>query len=171
MKKQLTPAIAATFLLSSAAFAQDPYIGFGVGSATYTEGDFDESDTGFSLYGGSRLTKNFGLELSFTDFGNLEGDYNGINASAEVSGVGAAAVGYLPLNDKFDLFGKAGMMAWDADLEYGALNGNDDGTDLLYGVGAIYHANEQFSVRADWQAVDLDDGDLDMFSLNAEFHF
>lgn len=171
MKKYLTLAVATTCLISSTAFAQGGYFGFGVGSATYSEDDFDETDTGLNLYGGARVNENLGLEVSYTDFGKQEGDYYGYDASVEVTGLGFSMVGYLPLSNEFDLFGKVGLMAWDADVELGPLYGSDDGTDLLFGFGATFHANEQFSLRGAWEFLDLDEGDLDMISINAQFNF
>ncbi|MEJ2405870.1 MAG: outer membrane beta-barrel protein [Candidatus Thiodiazotropha sp.] len=110
-EKHLSLTLASMFLLSSAAYAQGGYFGFGIGNATYSEDDFDESNTGFNFYGGFRASENFGVELSYTDFGKQESNYYGYDASVEVTGLSLSAVGFLPVSDNVDLFGKIGLMS------------------------------------------------------------
>lgn len=171
MNRHIIAITAGLFLMPSVAFTQNGYLGIGAGPANYSEASFDESDTGFTLYGGIRIHENFALELSYTDFGKQEGDYNSLNASVEVTGLGFSALGILPINDKFDIIGKIGFISWDADVTLDSLTSSDDGTDLLYGIGAQYNINEAFTIRGVWEFVDLDEGDLDMFSINAQFNF
>lgn len=171
MKKYLPLAFLGMSFLSNAVLAENGYFGFGVGSATYTEDDFEESDTGLNIYGGVKANQNLGLEVSYMDFGKQEGNYYGYDASVEATGIGFAAVGFLPLSDNFDLFGKVGLLAWDVDVSLGGLSGNDDGSDLLFGFGAVFQLSEQFALRGAWEFVDLDGADLDMLSINAQINF
>lgn len=112
MNRHIIAITAGLFLMPSVAFTQNGYLGIGAGPANYSEASFDESDTGFTLYGGIRIHENFALELSYTDFGKQEGDYNSLNASVEVTGLGFSALGILPINDKFDIIGKIGFISW-----------------------------------------------------------
>ncbi len=171
MKQHLALTMAGMFLLSPAVYAQGGYFGLGIGTATYSEADFDESDTGLNIYGGLRASENLGFELSYSDFGKPEGNYFGYNASVEVTGLGFSVVGFLPVSNNFDLFGKVGLMAWDADVTLGPVSASDDGSDLLFGFGATYHFNDQFALRGAWEFVDLDEGELDMLSINAQINF
>jgi OOP family OmpA-OmpF porin len=180
MKKYFRVAIIGTFFLSTATFAQNGYLGFGVGSASYSEGPIDDSGTGFNIYGGYKANENFGFELQYTDFGKQEGTYtyynNTFDTTAEISGLGLSAVGFLPFSDSFDLFLKLGVFAWDIDgsienASFGSHSGSDDGSDLLFGLGAEYQLSEQFSIRGAWEMVDNEDGDLDMLSINAQLNF
>lgn len=171
MKKQLSLALLSLSLLTPAVQAQEGYFGIGLGTASYSEDDFEESDTGLNLFVGFTPNENIGLEISYTDFGKQEGDYYGYDASVEVTGLGFSAVGFLPVSDNVDLFAKVGMLSWDADVELGSLYGSDDGTDLMFGFGATIKLSEQFSLRGAWDFVDLDGGDLDMLSINAQINF
>jgi OOP family OmpA-OmpF porin len=181
------------FFLSSAAFAQNAYMGIGMGLASYSESyseldtdgyfdySFDDSDTGFNIYGGLKFNEYFGFELSYTDFGKQNGsmsiydylyDVGGIyDASLEVSGFGVSVVGFFPLSDDLNLFLKAGTFAWDVDLSVGPYSGSDDDSDLLFGFGAEYRLNDQFSLRGAWEMVDVEGADLDMLSVNAQINF
>ncbi|MEJ2463774.1 MAG: outer membrane beta-barrel protein [Candidatus Thiodiazotropha sp.] len=171
MKKYIQIAFMGFCFLSSAVYAQSGYFGFGVGTANYSEANFDESDTGLNIYGGFLANENLGFEISYTDFGKEEGNYLGYDASVEVTGLGLSAIGFLPLSNDFNLFGKVGLMAWDADIGLGPFSDSTDGSDLLFGFGATYQISDQFSLRGAWEFVDLDEGELDMLSINAQINF
>ncbi|MCU7843509.1 MAG: outer membrane beta-barrel protein [Candidatus Thiodiazotropha sp. (ex Monitilora ramsayi)] len=171
MKRYLSLALVGFCFLSTSVNAEEGYFGIGVGTGSYSEADFDESDTGLNIYGGFKAGENLGLEISYTDFGNPEGRFLGFNTSVEVTGLGFSAVGYIPVSDNFNLFGKFGLMAWDADIAVGSISGSEDGTDLLLGFGATYQISNQFALRGAWEFVDVDGGDLDMLSINAQFNF
>lgn len=171
MKKSLRIALLGMSFLSPAVFAQGGYLGAGFGTANYTEDEFDDSDTGIKFFGGLRSGENFGVELSYLDFGKQEANFYGFDASVEITGVGVSIVGFLPINDDFELFGKAGVLAWDVDVTLDSYTASDDGSDLFLGFGASYRLAEQFAIRAEWEFVDLDGADLDMLSISAQFNF
>ncbi len=171
MKNYISLTLASMFLLSPTAYAQGGYFGFGIGNATYSEDDFDESDTGFNFYGAFRANENLAVEFAYTDFGKQEGRYYGYDASVEVTGLSVSAVGFLPVSDNVDLFGKIGLMSWDADVGLGPYTGDDDGSDLLFGFGATFYLSDQFALRGAWEFVDLDEGELDMLSISAQVNF
>ena len=60
----------------------------------------------------------------------------------------ASGVGYLPVSPKFDLIGRIGVS--DTDLKAPAAAGKlEQGTALDYGVGAQYHLDNDYALRAD----------------------
>ena len=171
MKKGLRLALLGMGFLSSAVFAQGGYLGAGFGSANYSEDNFEDSDTGLNIFGGMRFNENFALELSYMDFGKQEDSFYGYDASVEVTGLGFSVVGILPIDEKFEIFGKLGLFSWDVDVTLDSYKTSDDGSDAMIGLGAAYHINEQFDIRAEWNVIDVDGADLDMLSVGAQFNF
>lgn len=155
------------------------YVGASVGQAQldYTDDfpdfgsvDFDDEDTGYKLFGGYNLglipLVDLAVEGAYVDFGNFNGSIGGVGSGLKVDGwTGAGLVGVKlgPVG----LFGKAGVINWD-----GAFDGlsDDDGTDPLYGVGARITLFS-LQVRAEYERYDLDNIDIDYFSLGAAFTF
>jgi OOP family OmpA-OmpF porin len=135
---------------------------------------FDESDTGFKLFGGWRLLKFLGLEGGYVDFGGPEVSAGGVNANAEVTAWDAFAMGVVPLG-KVELFGKAGLVFWDAEtsLSVPGFSGTfkDDGTDLAYGVGVSYEVNDNVALRGEWEIFDIESTDVNMLSFGFHVRF
>jgi len=174
---------------ASQASAQGFYIGGSVGqsdtdnsitSGLITSGTVDGTDTGFKLFGGYQFNQHFGLELAYVDLGKVS--YSGSSGAApvtggkvETSGINFSAVGTLPLNPSFALFGKIGMFVWDAkasDVTGGApFSATDDGTDVSYGIGASFNITKNISARAEWERFKLDSSDADLLSIGIVFRF
>ncbi|MCZ6650057.1 MAG: outer membrane beta-barrel protein, partial [Acidobacteria bacterium] len=66
-----------------------------------------------------------------------------------------------------ELFAKAGYMAWDLESNVG----NDDDEDLLYGAGAAWVFGSHLSIRVEYEILDIDEADLDIYSIGAAFRF
>lgn len=144
------------------------YVGFGLGQAEAkkfcdisgvpgaTVGSCEDSDTAWRFFGGYQLNRYVGVELGYAggpEF-NASVTYLGLPATvkAEASALDVVAVGYIPLGDRFALFGKLGLYRWDLDVEvpgYGALS--DSGTDLTYGLGVQFNFARKFAVRVEGQ--------------------
>jgi OOP family OmpA-OmpF porin len=124
--------------------------------------DFDESDSGFKIFGGWNFLKFLGLEGGYYDMGKPSNSSDELDVSAWA----LSARGILPLGKHFELFGKAGYMAWEID---GSLD--DDDFDLTYGVGAAVIIGSRLSIRAEYEILDVDDADIDLYSLGAAFRF
>jgi OOP family OmpA-OmpF porin len=174
MKYHLCVIVTGFFFLSSTTYAQNPYLGIGVGSASYSDNNLDDADTGFTIYVGTKVNEHIGLELSYTDFGKQEDKYTSVytfEASVKATGLGFSAIGFVPISRNFILLGKVGVIALEADLTLGTNSESDDGYDLLYGLGAEYRFSKQFSVRGAWEFIALEKIDFDMLSINAQFSF
>jgi OOP family OmpA-OmpF porin len=144
-----------------------------------TSGSVDGSDSGLKIFGGYQFNKNLALELSYVDLGkaSYSGTFFGApvtGGSVDTTGLNFSVVGILPLNPSFELFGKVGLFAWEAqarDTTGGVpFSGKDDGADLSVGIGASYNISKNFSVRAEWEqfkAVDT----ISLLSLGIVFKF
>lgn len=147
--------------------------GFNVGASltdtTAEDGSFDADDNGYKIFFGFRFLKFFGVEGQYVDYGEFDDTVGGVNIRNEVTSFDVFAVGGFQVW-RFDLFGKAGLSSWDSEFSRGP--GDDDsGTDLAYGVGAAFRITERLWVRAEWEVFEVDDADLDMASLGADFRF
>jgi len=144
------------------------YLGGGVGEASVKDTNFNESDTGFKIFGGYNIgfipLVDFAVEASYVDFGNPRTSVRDV----EVRGVNAFGLAGLSFGP-FGVFAKAGAFRWDMDSTFGSESYNDSGTDPAYGVGARF-AIGSFSVRAEYEMYDLD-ADLDMLSISGVYTF
>lgn len=197
IKAGITTAVAAGLALAGAqASAADFYAGASVGEATLETSDtfdgqdldFEASDTAFKLFGGYMFNDYIGVEVAYYDGGDQDdrvgfdgGELGPLTAGVEASLTGFAAqlVGQYPVGP-VDLFAKAGVLAWDldADVEVSDTFGNrasedvgDDGSDMIYGVGARYNAG-QWGVRAEYEVIDASNiDDATVWSLGLEYSF
>jgi opacity protein-like surface antigen len=70
--------------------------------------DFDEHHAGWKGLLGVRPLSALGAEVEYIDFGHPDHTIDGVRTDARARGVGAFAVGYLPI-PIIDVFGKAGV--------------------------------------------------------------
>ena len=174
-KSKLIGAILLTLGITGNAFAQNGfYAGASIGQATIDAcggiASCDDEDTGWKILGGWEFNSNLAFEAAWVDFGENDGSIDGSKVSAEADGWSLAAKGTLPLNEQFGLFGKFGMISWDVEGGGVASGVDDDGSDLLYGLGAEYMFTDQFSIVGEWEWYDIDE-DVDLFSVGIVFRF
>lgn len=191
--------IAACLLLTSAWMAAAPaaaqaYIGFGAGKSDYdsgnmipdliTSGSVDGKDTGYKIFGGYQFNPYFAVEVAYVDLGKAAysgtfvdpffGPQTVTGGSLETWGLNASAVGILPLNPSFELFGKIGLFGWESkarDTTGGApFSGKADGGDLSFGAGIAFHFTKNVGIRAEWERFKAVD-DIDLMSLGLTFKF
>jgi OOP family OmpA-OmpF porin len=142
--------------------------------------DADDSDTGFKIFGGYSFNPNFAVELSYFDLGEVRGGFSDpffgdFNFKVGVSGLNASAVGRLPVSDTFSLFGKLGVASYDVDAHVsgdfiGSGSDSQSETDLTYGIGAALSVG-QVELRAEYEAINVDNGDATMISVGALYRF
>lgn len=141
-----------------------PYVGFSLGQATIEDAcdgftglpgvSCDDSDTAFKIYGGSKINPNFAFEVAYIDMGEAVASDRFDTLTSEVTAFNFSALGIIPVSQTVDLFGKVGLLFWDAKISInGSLNGSisEDGTDIGFGFGANFAVNEKFSIRAEFQ--------------------
>lgn len=178
-------ALAALALMGATAAQADTQPGFYAGASIGTTkvGDdafdgtgIDDSDTGFKVFGGYDFNQNFGVEVSYVDFGEASISDAGDSLSVGVSALTASAVGRLPVSDMFTLFGKLGFASYDVDVDFniaglGSGSGSDSDSDLIYGVGGALRFGGAFEARLEYEAINVDGGDVNMISVGGLFRF
>lgn len=153
----------------------------------------DESDSGGRIFGGYRFARNFAVEFGYTDYGTFSATRNVTaplpgSASARLRIVGAhgTALGILPIDRNFDLFGKAGLL-FSTTQSTRSASGNvtfsGDATtyhgdmSFLLGVGAEFHIDRNIGVRVEYEDAfgvgdsDIATGDLSFASVGVTFRF
>ena len=145
-----------------------------------TSGTVDGTDSGIKLFGGVAFNRNIAVEMAYVDLGELS--YSGVccsgtpvtNGRLESSGFNFAAVGTIPLNPSFSLFGKLGMFFWEAeasDLTGGSPFGQTiDDVDISYGFGASYQFNRNFGMQVEWEQYEAPES-ISLLSLGVVYRF
>ena len=82
----------------------------------------------------------------------------------------------MTVSPTFELFGKIGVLLWDADLSLtGWPSVSTDGTDIIFGFGAQFTPSNDTSIRLEFQTISLDfegiDMDTDVISIGVAFNF
>jgi OOP family OmpA-OmpF porin len=140
------------------------YVGGDIGYATIDDSGVDDEDISFHFMAGWQFNENFGVEFGYADFGEFDAGIVDI----EADGFDVSFVGAWPVADKFSLTGRLGYLWWD--LDAGAF-GDDDGSDLLFGIGGRYDLNDQFMFYGGWTRYEISDADLDNFHIGGAFRF
>lgn len=175
----------------SAADIDDPRITSGLaagGLGTSSISDRDRS-TGFKLYGGYQLHRNFALEGGYFDLGKFGYTANTIptgtlDGNIKLKGFNLDAVGILPITDRFSALGRVGLnyaKASDSFTGTGAVNVTNpnpskSGTNYKLGVGLQYAFTEALGMRAEVERYRVNDavgnkGHVDLFSVGLVYRF
>jgi OmpA-OmpF porin, OOP family len=143
-------------------------------------GSVDGKDTAWKIFGGYMFNRNFGVELAYIDAGEVSysGTFFGLpvtGGKVELTAFNLAAIGVLPLSEQFSLFGKVGLFKWEAefnDVTGGTpMSGDDDGTDVSFGVGLQYNFSRNLGVRAEYEFFQTDDADASLISVGVVWKF
>jgi OOP family OmpA-OmpF porin len=154
------------------------YAGAGVGKASIEvdDTDFDADDTAFKVFGGYNFNRNFAVELAYIDGGKPDQRFGPGSVDVSIDGLNLSAVGRVPVNDVFSLFGKIGFASYDGEVNGRIGNTvvvSDDGSDedLSYGVGASFNIGTSFEVRGEYEAIDVSDGSFTLLSVSGVYKF
>ena len=97
----------------------------------------------------------------------------GASATASSTTFGVAGLGILPLGNQFEIFGKLGIgnTSVDATATAGTLSAGakDSGSDVLFGVGAMFNFSRNLGVRAEWER--YNDSEIDVLSIGVQYRF
>lgn len=160
----------------------------GFATATATA---DTSDTAYKLFAGYKVNRNFAVEGGYTDLGKASismtttGPVASINAEAKATAWEVNAVGILPINENFSVFGKLGYHWDDVKAKAAAISGgagvaiNKDysGNDFKFGVGAEYNINRNVGLRLEFERYNnvgsstSGGQDVDVASLGMAYRF
>jgi OOP family OmpA-OmpF porin len=149
----------------------------------------DDRDTGYKLFGGYRVNRNFALEGAYFDLRKFGFTANTVplgtlSGNTKVRGLNLDLVGILPVTAKFSVFGRVGMnhaQARDSFTGTGlvhVLNANPDKRDthVKFGVGLQYALTESLGARVEVERYKIDDavgnkGDIDLVSAGLVYRF
>lgn len=178
----------------------DWYLGAGIGDSTYDTGvnsisgtaSLDEDDRTAKIFAGASFSPNLAIELQYSDLGEAtlsgnDGDRFNINDSAfvftsdnahitaEGESIGISVVGSLPINERFNAFGRIGLHSWEVN---GAVTApdqraelEDDGTDIFLGIGMEIALLEQVGLRIEAERYELDDEDVSSIGGSLIYRF
>ena len=172
------------------------YVAGGFTSASTSS---DEKDTGWKVFGGYQLSKNWAVEGAYVDLGKATTKTTATGPAGEYTGEGKtkgwsfSGVGTLPVSDSFAVFGKLGAFLWDVDSKCNKVSGagscaastnNASGTDLTYGIGVKYDFTKNVGLRVEWErfkntgdkfnttgTTGTGEADVDLLSLGIQFKF
>ena len=153
------------------------YVGGGIGMSSVGDldsdlgnVDFDEDDFGWKAFVGY----NFGwipfldlaVEGGYVDFGEPDGNQLEVDIDGwDAFGVVGAKLG--PIG----VFGKAGVINWDAEASSALGSADEDGTDPAYGIGVRFQL-WSFQVRAEYEYFDVDSvDDVSLLSASLAWTF
>jgi len=151
----------------------------------------DDDDLGWKIYGGYNFNKYFSVELGYTDLGEAELNTTitapalvagTLAATADLTGFQFAGIASYPVSEEFDVFGKIGAYVWESDATAvaviagltEAVKAEQDGTDILFGLGAEYNFTNNITLRAEWErfsGLTDDENDVDLFSVGIQYNF
>jgi OmpA-OmpF porin, OOP family len=168
----------------------DQFLELGFDSAITTS---DKRDTGGRIFGGYQLHKNVAIEAAYVDLGkfSFRGDVmptGSLIATTKISGFELAAVGTLPLSERFELFARLGAFSGETKTSYsstgsveilnGAATQKSRNTKLTYGAGATFNMNKKVSLRGEWarygklgNELTGGSGDVNLFSVGLVYRF
>lgn len=180
--KSFLAALSCAAALSSSlpAAAQDlgPYLGGSFGQTKLKEWcdappgaltACDDSDTGWKIFGGYRFHRHFAAEGTYIDWGKVSARAGALSVTAKSSSFGIAAVGILPLAERFSLFGKLGFLQTEQDLALVGASRSGDDTELHYGIGLKFDLTPNWRLRAEWEQTE--ELKVQMLSVGAEYRF
>lgn len=114
-----------------------------------------QADTGPKVEVGYAFNENFSLELGYTSFGTLlDSDDSEFTVSQDSRAITFSAIGTLPINDWFAIYGRGGVADYKSDSS-GEVQGVEihdrNGTTGFWGAGAKFSVSERFAIRVEYQ--------------------
>lgn len=160
-KTLLLTIIALVSLVAVPAQAQEasPYIGLSIGQSTVDACgvvpagvNCDDKSTSWRGILGYQMNRHFAVEAGYGHLGKISASGPGGSLELEANAFEASALGFLPLADRFSVYGRLGFHRTTTKLTSTiGLAGDETTTDLTYGMGAAFDFTKQIRVRAEWQ--------------------
>jgi OOP family OmpA-OmpF porin len=152
-----------------------------------SQGGIDDSDTGWKLFGGRRLSRHLSIELGYVDLNNdfdgettLSGFSDGSGGHFREGPVSVdldepraavvALVGTLPLTKRALFLARAGAASWEVDRttidQSGRSTRAESGTDAAFGLGFQYRVTGRAELRVEWERyLGIATNDIDLGSI------
>jgi OOP family OmpA-OmpF porin len=146
----------------------------GSGPTRNVSASTEDTDIGYTAAFGYRFSRYVAAELGLAQYGETSSIVRGeidqgqgqgfvpanVKFSFAVGGPLFSVIGILPLGDKFEIYGRAGVLFANAERELAArVDGRNagrgsakgDSTEVVYGVGLAYNINQVYSLRLEQQ--------------------
>lgn len=178
LKQWMVGVLATGVFASSAAGAADDsgfYVGLGVGKAHNEAGPFRLDDSVVKAFAGYAFNDYFATEVAYVDPQEADDTIDDARLALDVDGVIVSTIASLPLHERWSLFGKVGWAFYDGrqifviDGEREAASASDD--DFAWGMGTAVKIGEGWSVRFEYEAVEVSEGAFDAFTLSGTVRF
>lgn len=146
--------------------------------------------TGYKLFGGYRINKNFAIEGGYFNLGRFgyvatTTPAGTLNGNIKLQGVNLDGVGTLPITEQFSVFGRLGLnyaQARDNFTSTGLVlapanpNPSKNQVNYKFGAGLQYDFTEALAMRAEVERYRINDavgnkGDIDLYSLGLIYRF
>lgn len=123
----------------------------------------EDTGTAYRIVGGYQITPNWGVEVSYADYGsgsagsgNVGGSLGFVSGTWKATGLEVSGVGTLPVSGAFSLTGKIGLASTDVKADYsssllGSINESASNTKLAFGIGARFDVNSNLAIRAQYE--------------------
>lgn len=179
----LAMTLAGTANLAVAGSESGFYLGGSLGTAQidYAESDpdlgqveFDDDASAYKLFAGYNIGLvpflNLAVEAGYVDLGSYKGSIAAV-AGNEIEADGFTGFGLVGLDmGPVGVFGKVGMLDWDGDVITPVGTFSDSGTDPAYGIGAKTQLGP-FAVRMEYEKFELENFDIDCYTVGAAYTF
>lgn len=161
----------------------------GAGSASTITSE-DNHDTGYKVFGGYQINKNFGVEGGYFDLGKFGFNATStvpagtLNGKMEVKGLNLDLVGTLPVTEKFSVLGRVGATYAETEDRFsgtGAVSPADPSpskreADYKYGLGVQYDFTESLGMRAEAERYRINNAvgnkdNVDLLSVGLVYRF
>ncbi len=143
------------------------YLGAGLHRANFDRGSVASSDTKGNLSAGYMFNNNWGIDGTFYNF--IDKKENNVNLS--VAGLAVTGVYMIPVTQRVDVYGKAGLIRTKFDIKE---NNNkvvdESGTDWVFGLGAKIDFGKH-NLLLEYSKIDPKDTALDVVSLGYRYEF
>jgi OOP family OmpA-OmpF porin len=150
-------------------FGSNPVPAFGVTSDTISA---DDTDSSYKLLGGYRFNRYLALEGGYTDFGSFSATRRvtapgsgTVTSNIKTSGVHFDVMGIIPAGDRFEFFGKVGLIrtVTQTDLSttgsvvlIGPAHSTDYNVSPRIGIGAYVRFTRALGLRIEYEQQDID---------------
>lgn len=178
MKTRIGIVLMGMLLVTTAADA-GVFLGGSLGETTVKEDvggvGFEGDDTAVKFFGGFRILRFFAVEGGYIDFGTVSDVLPGNSFQTDLTGWNAVAVGTIPLGSRFEIFGKAGLIYWEADTTVvmtSTTTDSDNDFDATYGFGMSVDLTGFLLLRFEWESFEIANTEaVDLLSAGVEFRF
>jgi opacity protein-like surface antigen len=164
--------LAVSLLASANVFATEGgYGGLSIGQTDYDTDGFDNA-TSFAIVAGYRFSENVAIEGQYLLAGESDDDEPPV-WTIDGKALGVTIVGFVPVNDNTEFFGKVGIASMDVSLDEDGRGeiASDDETDLTYGVGVKFSNSDSGAFVAEYQIFDFDGDKVNNISVGYRFNF